>query len=185
MTMTSQPAFALTARTITTRHRYVDPHWYAAYTCANREKSVAASLAEREVEFFLPEYQSVRRWKDRRVTLQLPLFPGYIFLRVALRDRLRVLQIPGLVRLVGFGTEPTALPDQDVEILRSGLSQTSQMRPHPFLTVGRRVRIARGPLAGLSGVLKRRKNDYWVVVSVDIVQRSIIVDVEAADIVVA
>src|SRR5690348_1640448 len=80
----------------------LEQHWYAAYTCANHEKQVASQLDVRVVEHFLPLYGSVRRWKDRRVTLDLPLFPGYVFIRLALQDRLRVLEIPGVVRLVGF-----------------------------------------------------------------------------------
>ncbi len=97
-----------------------EPRWYAAYTCAQHEKRVAEQLVERTVEHFLPLYASVRRWKDRRVALELPLFPGYVFVRLALRDRLRVLQVPSVVRLVGFGGLPTALPDEQVEILRAG-----------------------------------------------------------------
>ena len=96
-----------------------EQHWYAAYTCAQHEKRVAAELGMREVEHFLPLYSSVRRWKDRRVTLDLPLFPGYVFVRLALRDRLRVVQIPSVVRLVGFSGLPTALPDEEMEILRT------------------------------------------------------------------
>src|SRR5258706_14691214 len=94
---------------------WAEQHWYAAYTCAQHEKRVAAELGMREVELFLPLYSSVRRWKDRRVTLDLPLFPGYVFARLALRDRLRVLQIPSVVRLVGFDGQPTALPDAEME----------------------------------------------------------------------
>src|SRR5262245_10028837 len=85
---------------------FVEQHWYAAYTCANREKRVATELGVRDVEHFMPLYSSVRRWKDRRVNLELPLFPGYVFVRLALRDRLRVLQIPSVVRLVGFNGLP-------------------------------------------------------------------------------
>src|SRR5580704_136550 len=99
-------------------------HWYAAYTSANHEKKVSVELGCRSVESFLPLYSSVRRWKDRRVQLQLPLFPGYVFVRLALRDRLRVVQIPSVVRLVGFGGLPTALPDTEIEILQSGFSQS-------------------------------------------------------------
>src|SRR6267378_5914263 len=109
----------------------VEPRWYAAYTCANHEKRVAAELGAREVEHFLPLYSSVRRWKDRRVNLDLPLFPGYIFVRFALRNRLRVIQIPSVVRLVGFGGYPTALPDTEMEIMRSGLSERLRAEPHP------------------------------------------------------
>jgi transcription antitermination factor NusG len=136
----------------------------------------------REVEHFLPLYSSVRRWKDRRVTLDLPLFPGYVFVRLALRERLRVLQIPSVVRLVGFGGLPTALPDTEMEILRTGLCQSLCAEPHPFLAVGQRVRITASPFAGLEGVLKRKKSNLRVVVSLELIQRSVAVDVDAADV---
>jgi len=160
----------------------VEPRWYAAYICANHEKRVAAELGAREVEHFLPLYSSVRRWKDRRVNLDLPLFPGYVFVRLALGDRLRVVQIPSVVRLVGFGGLPTALPDTEMEILRSGLSERLRAEPHPFLTVGRRVRITAGPFAGLEGILRRKKANLRVVVSLELIQRSVAVDVDAADV---
>ncbi len=161
---------------------WAEQHWYAAYTCANHEKRVAAELGMREVEHFLPLYSSVRRWKDRRVQLELPLFPGYVFVRLALRDRLCVLQIPSVVRLVGFHGLPTPLPDEEMEILRSGLCQSLRAEPHPFLTVGRRVRITNGPFAGLEGVLKRKKSSLRVVVTVELIQRSVAVDVDIADV---
>ena len=160
----------------------VQPHWYAAYTCAKHEKRVAADLGAREVEHFLPLYSSVRRWKDRRVQLEFPLFPGYVFVRLALRDRLRVLQIPSVVRLVGFNGLPAALPDTEMELLRSGLSERLRAEPHPFLTVGRRVRIKSGPFAGLEGILKRKKSNLRVVISLELIQRSVAVDVDAADV---
>ncbi len=162
---------------------FLEPHWYAAYTRAQHEKRVEAELGMREVEHFLPQYSSARRWKDRRVQLELPLFPGYVFVRLALRDLLRVLQIPSVVRLVGFNGQPTALPDTEMEIMRSGLSQSLRVEPHPFLTVGRRVRITAGPFAGLEGVLKRKKSNLRVVVSLELIQRSVAVDVDAADLV--
>jgi transcription antitermination factor NusG len=158
------------------------PHWYALYTCANHEKQVAAELEARTVEHFLPLYSSVRRWKDRRVTLDLPLFPGYVFVRLALPDRLRVVQIPSVARLVGFGGLPVALPDAEIAILRSGLSERLRAGPHAFLAVGRRVRIIGGPFAGLEGVLERRKNNLRVVVSLDLIRTSVAVDVDAADV---
>jgi len=156
--------------------------WYAAYTCANHEKRVAAELGTRDVEHFLPLYNSVRWWKDRRVTLDLPLFPGYVFARLALRDRMRVVQIPSVVRLVGFGGLPTALPDNEIEILQAGLSQSLRAGPHPFLAAGRHVRITGGPFAGLEGILKRRKSNLRVVVSLELIQRSVAVDVDATDV---
>ncbi len=161
---------------------FIEQHWYAAYTCAQHEKRVAAELGMRGVEHFLPLYSSVRRWKDRRMQLELPLFPGYVFVRLALRDRLRVVQIPSVVRLVGFSGQPAALPDSEIEIMRSGLSQGSGAEPHPFLTVGRRVRITTGPFAGLEGVLKRKKSSLRVIVTLELIQRSVAVDVDVADV---
>ena len=161
---------------------WTEPHWYAAYTCAKHEKRVATELAMREVEHFLPLYSCVRRWKDRRVSLDLPLFPGYVFVRLALRDRLRVLQVPSVVRLVGFNGWPAVLPDEELEILRSGLCPSLGAEPHPFLTVGRRVRITGGPFAGLEGILKQRKGCLRVVVSLDLIRRSVAVDVDATDV---
>jgi transcription antitermination factor NusG len=159
---------------------YVAVRWYAAYTSANHEKTVAEQLVVREVEHFLPLYDSVRRWKDRRVKLQLPLFPGYVFVRLALRDRLGVQQIPGVARLVGFNGLPASLPNEEIEALRSALVRGVSAEPHPFLTSGRRVRIEAGPLEGREGILIRRKGAFRVVLSIDLIQRSIMVDVDIA-----
>jgi transcription antitermination factor NusG len=159
-------------------------HWYAAYTCANHEKQVATQLDVRAVEHFLPLYSSVRRWKDRRVTLDLPLFPGYVFVRLHLQERLRVLEIPSVVRIVGFSGQPTSLPDEEIDIVRSALSRGLPAEPHPFVTVGRRVRIIRGPFAGLEGILKQKKSRLRAVVSLELIQRSIAVEVDIADILV-
>lgn len=156
--------------------------WYAAYTCAKHEKRVAEQFTQRSLENFLPQYGSVRRWKDRRVLLEFPLFPGYVFVRLALRERLRVLETPSVVRLVGFNGHPTALPDKEIEALRACVAAQIDAKPHPYFTVGRRVRIKSGPLAELEGVLVRRKNTLRVVLSLDLIARSAAVEVDAADI---
>ena len=116
------------------------------------------------------------------MNLELPLFPGYVFVRLALRDRLRVLQIPSVVRLVGFNGLPAALPDEELQILRSALAQSMRAEPHPFLTAGRQVRIVGGPFAGLEGVLKKKKSSLRVVVTLELIQRSVAVDVDIADV---
>jgi len=154
--------------------------WYAVYTRAQHEKRVAQLLAQRSVEHFLPIYETVHRWKDRKMCLQLPLFPGYLFVRIALIDRLRVLQVPSVVRLVGFNGGPTALADEEIEGLRRALAEGVRAEPHPYLRVGRRVRITAGPLAGREGILKRWRGDQRVVLSTDLIQRSILVDVDAS-----
>jgi transcription antitermination factor NusG len=157
--------------------------WYVAHTRSNHEKRVAEQLDRRAVEHFLPLYQSVRKWADRRKRLEIPLFPGYIFVRLPLQERLRVLEIPSVARLVGFDNLPTTLPDNEVEMLRNGLTGQLRAVPHPYLKVGRRVRIIRGPLENREGILLRNKGDFRVVLSVDLIMRSVAVEVGAEDIV--
>lgn len=161
---------------------FCEPQWYAAYTRAHHEKRVAEQLARRSVENFLPLYDSTRRWKDRRVQLQLPLFPGYVFVRLALRDHLQVLQIPSVVRMVGFSGHATVLADKEIQALRISTTIRLRAEPHPYLTVGRRVRIKRGPLEGVEGILIRKKNAFRVVLSIDLIMRSASVEIDAGDI---
>jgi len=160
---------------------FAEPHWYVAHTSANHEKRVTQQLLERSVEHFLPLYDSVRRWKDRRMKLQLPLFPGYVFVRLPLRDRLKVLQVPGVARLISFNGQPAALSDREVEALRAGLVKQLRAEPHPYLTAGRRVRVKRGPLEGVEGILIRKKNACRVVLSLDLIMQSASVEVDAGD----
>jgi transcription antitermination factor NusG len=161
---------------------YVEQRWYAAYTSANHEKRVAEQFDVRSVEHFLPLYESVRRWKDRRMKLQLPLFPGYVFVRLALRDRLQVLQVPGVAKLVGFSGTPTALPQGEIEALRASLGDGVRAEPHPYLTLGRRVRVRAGALAGLEGILVQRKKRARFVISLNLIQRSVAVEVDASEV---
>jgi len=155
--------------------------WYAAYTCARHEKHVARQLLDRAIESFLPTYRSVRRWKDRRKEIELPLFPGYVFVRLASDDRIRVLQIPGVVRFVGFSGKPARLENSEIESLRSGVVNGMQAEPHPFLKVGQRVRVKHGPLAGTEGILLRKKDHLRLVISLDLIMRSIATEVHAVD----
>jgi len=114
--------------------------------------------------------------------LQFALFPGYVFVRMALVDRLRVLQVPSVVRIIGFNGHLAALPDAEIEGLKNGLAGDVRAEPHPFLTVGSRVRIKAGPLEGREGILIRRKGSLRVVLSIELIQRSIVVDVDLADV---
>src|SRR5216684_9006423 len=111
---------------------FLEPRWYALYANVNHEKRVAQQLERRSVEHLLPLYESVRRWKDRRVRLQIPLFPGYVFVRLALRDRLPLLQIPSVVRLVSFDGQPAPLPEEDIQAIRNCLGRGHQVEPHPY-----------------------------------------------------
>lgn len=156
--------------------------WYAVYTRAQHQEQVATQMARREVESFLPRYESMRRWKDRRVVLNLPLFPSYVFVHLDLADRLKVLQIPGVVNLVAFGGIPCPIPDVEIEALQSCLACRVRMQPHPYLTVGRRVQVKSGPLEGLEGILVRRKNGYRLVLSIDSISSSVWVELDAVDV---
>jgi transcription termination/antitermination protein NusG len=158
---------------------YCEPRWYVAYTRSRHEKAVAGQLERKSIETFLPLYETVRRWKNGRHRVQLPLFPGYSFVRIALCDRLEVLKVPGVVRLVGFNGTPTPLADEEVESLRRALTEGLRAEPHPFLTIGQRVRITGGPLTDHEGILVRRKGSLRVVLSIDLIQRSILLDADA------
>jgi transcription antitermination factor NusG len=158
-----------------------EERWYAAHTSANHEKRVAEQLAARNVEHFLPTYSSVRRWKDRRVKLELPLFPGYVFVRMALRQRLHILNVRGVATLVSFCGIPASLPDPEIEGLRASLGRGVAAEPHPYLEAGKKVQLLSGPLAGLTGILVRRKNGARFVVSVNLIQRSLAVELNEAD----
>lgn len=158
------------------------PHWYAAYLHPRREKSVARQMQERGLHWFLPLYRSVRRWKDRRKEIELVLFPGYVFIYIALQDRLRVLQLPGVVRFVNFGGQPASLPDREVETLRAGLKENIYAEPHPYLPAGRRVQVIRGPFLGTHGILIRRKDKFRVVISLALITRAVSVEVDASDV---
>jgi transcription antitermination factor NusG len=160
---------------------YVKPRWYAAYTNANHEKRVAEQLGLRDVEHFLPLYTSVRRWKDRRVTLQMPLFPGYVFVHLAFRDRLQLLQIPGFVHLVSFGGQPVALPEEDIHALQYSQTRGHHFEPHPYLQAGLRARVKSGPLQGLEGIILRRKNRTRFILSFDLILRSVAVEIDETD----
>jgi transcription antitermination factor NusG len=160
---------------------YGQPHWYAIYTCANREKRVADQIAHRGFDHFLPQYESVRKWKDRKVRLQLPLFPGYLFVQLALRDRLRILEVPGVVRLVGFDGRPSPVPTLEVLRIREFLDRGFRAEPYPYLKIGRRVRIVRGPFEGMEGIVVRKKNCYRFVISLDLIMRSVATELDAVD----
>lgn len=152
------------------------PRWFAVHTRSRHEKSASEQLRCREVETFLPLYQSTRRWRNGDHDVQLPLFPGYTFVHIPLKDRLQVLKVPGVVRLIGFNGRPVPLEDEEVEGLRCALASGIKAAPHPYLTAGRRIRITAGPLNGRRGILIRRKGALRVVLSIELIQRSVLVD---------
>lgn len=158
------------------------PQWYALYTAPRHEKFVEEQMTRRGITCFVPLYRSMRRWKDRRKELALVLFPGYVFVKIALANRLQVLQLPGAVHLVSFNGQPAALPEEEIENLRTRLSGLRGIEPHPYLRVGRRVRVRSGPLQGLEGVIQRNKDHCRIVFSIHLIARSVAVEVDESDV---
>ena len=153
------------------------PVWLAAYTTPRHEKSVIRHLEVREVEYFLPLYKVERKWKNGcKVEVEFPVFPNYVFVHVDRRMSHRVLDAPGVVAFAGSGRMPACVPDSEIEWLRNELP-LRKFEPHPYLVVGSRVRIKSGPLAGMNGVLTRKKSALRVVLSIDLIRQSVAVEV--------
>jgi transcription antitermination factor NusG len=161
---------------------FPEQRWYALSVCPRHEKVVAAHLETRGVICFLPVYRSVRCWKDRRKELDMVLFPGYVFVNLDLRNRLYVLQAPGAVRFVSFQGHPVPVQDSELRPLALGLTAGLRAEPHPYLRRGRRVRVVRGPLADTEGILVRRKERFRLVLSVDLIMRSVMLEVDESDV---
>jgi transcription antitermination factor NusG len=158
------------------------PKWFALYTTPRHEKHVSEILMERRIENFLPLYRTTRQWKKSRpVVLELPLFPTYVFIHIAQQARASALGVPGVLSIVGSPQGPWALPDLEIEALRSGLIER-RIEPHPYLTVGERVRIKAGAMVGVEGILVRKKAEFRVVLSLDTIMRSVAVEVDARDV---
>jgi transcription antitermination factor NusG len=155
--------------------------WFAAYTTPRHEKHVGEVLAERNIESFLPLYRTVRQWKKSTpVTLELPLFPCYLFVRINRAARGAVLSLPGVVSIVGSPKEPWPLPQLEVEALRLG-AKLGKAEPHPYLRVGERVRIKAGLMAGVQGILVRKRNEFRFVLTLEAIMRSVAVEVDASE----
>jgi transcription antitermination factor NusG len=152
--------------------------WYAAYTKHQHEKRVADSFTNKGFEVFFPVYAAAHRWKDRTQMVTLPLFPCYIFLRTDLERKLEILRTPGVFGLVGNAGRATSIPDCDLEMVRKITTGRSRIAPHPYLKCGDRVRVCVGPLAGAEGILVQVKNRYRVVVSVELLQKAVAVEVD-------
>jgi transcription antitermination factor NusG len=174
---TTEPSKAEAATTVAATR-----NWYALYTVARHEKSVAEQMERQGVACFLPLYRSVRRWKDRRKELLLVLFPGYVFVQMTPENRLRVLQARGAVRIVSVNGQPAALPHEEIERLRERI-RAGKIEPHPYLCAGRRVRVRSGPLEGLEGIVQRRKDCCRVIFSIELIMRSVAVEVDEGDLV--
>lgn len=156
--------------------------WWVLYTRHQHEKVVAETLSAKGFEVFLPLYKSVRHWKDRTKKLSLPLFPCYVFVRGGLDRRLRAMTTPGVHMVLSNGERIALIPNEEIEAIQRAVEEPSRVEPHPFLNCGERIRVTRGCLEGVEGVLIRKKNQYRLVLSLDMLARSVAVEIDASDV---
>jgi transcription antitermination factor NusG len=161
-----------------------ESNWYAVHVKARHEKRVAAQFEEKRVCTFLPLLRQFHRWSDRQRKVEVPLFSCYAFVRMVqtIEERLKVLRTPGVLGFVGCERQGTPIPDQQIESLRTAMSENIPCFPHPFINAGRRVRIRGGSLEGMEGILVGRAGEKSLVVSVELLQRSVSIRVEGYDV---
>lgn len=172
----------VTLRCMETRTDLRSP-WCAVYTRHQHEKTIGEMLEAKGFEVFLPLYESTRRWKDRRKVISLPLFPCYVFVRGAHERRLPVLTTPGVHMIISRGERIATVPEEEIEAIRRIIDGQLSVEPHPFLRCGERVRVVRGSLQGVEGILTRKKNLYRLVLSVDMLAQAVSVEIDAFDVV--
>ena len=154
--------------------------WYAVYTRHQHERSVTQILAAKGLETLLPLYPAIRTWKDRTKLISLPLFPCYVFVKAGLDRRLDIVTTPGITALVSNARQLAAIAACEIEDVRRTVESGAHVEPHPFLKCGERVRVKRGPLAGLEGLLVRKKSIFRLVLSIDMLGKSVAVEIDSA-----
>jgi len=159
----------------------MNQRWFAVYTRSRHEKKVASLLEEKNIEVFLPLRKVLRRWKDRRKEIQLPLFSGYVFVRIGLQQRISILRTPGIVSILGDRGVPVEIPEQQIEAIRRVVQSDIKYDPYPYLKEGMRVTVVRGPLRGVEGVLVGKRKKHLLVLSVDLIQQSTALQVDISD----
>jgi transcription antitermination factor NusG len=158
-----------------------DTQWFAVSTTPRHEKRVSELMTGRNIETFLPVYRTERQWKKRPpVTLELPLFPSYVFVRVPYMSRGRVLSTPGVLSFVGNGRHAIAIPDAEINALRNGIEQY-RAEPHVYFAFGEKVKVKTGPLSGFTGTLIRQKTGARVVLTIDAIMQGVAVEIDLAD----
>jgi transcription antitermination factor NusG len=155
--------------------------WYAAYTYPRHEKAVFEQLIQKSVECYLPLCEEVHRWTDRSVRVQLPLLPGYVFVRIRLSERRNVLSVASVIRILSFNGHPQPLPESEIEALKRSLQHRRVERLPYYLSKGDKVRIKSGPLEGLEGIVERQKGRSRIVISINAIMNSVAVDLQADD----
>lgn len=153
-------------------------NWYAVHCRSRAEKKIALHFSCKQLEHFVPMYTAIGK---NRVSIQAPLFPGYLFVKISLAERLRVLETPGVVSLLGFGNETRRVSEAEMKRLRCIVARFT-VEPHPLLVLGQKVRIVRGALEGCEGILERKKGSFHVVITMEAIMRSFSLEVDVRDV---
>jgi transcription antitermination factor NusG len=161
-----------------------DPRWFAVWTRSRQEKMAAAMLGTLGVQHFLPLKPELRQWSDRKQTVDLPLFSGYLFVRMDPNkdSRLQVLKTPGVAGFVGNNAGPLPIPDQQIEDIRTVLTERVECTVLPLLEQGACVRVVRGPLAGVEGRLLQGNSTSRLLISIEMIHKSLAVSVARQDV---
>ena len=157
-------------------------NWYALFTRHQHEKSVALALSNKSHEVYLPLYRSVRQWQDRAKQIWLPLFPCYVFIRDGMDRQLQIVTTPGVLYIVGWGGRPTVVPHAQIDAIGRIIESCLRVETHPYLQCGDRVRVKTGPLMGLEGILTRKKGVAQLIVSMEMLGRSVAVEIDVLNV---
>lgn len=160
-----------------------DLRWYALLTKARHEKTVRDQLIGNGVEQFLPTIRRATQWKDRKAKVEVPLFACYCFARFRWHDKFTVLNVSGVLQIVGGGDRPEAIPEEEIDAVRAMMTSTLPYNAHPYLKEGTRVEVIRGPLQGVTGILLYNRRPCRLVISINLLQQAASVEIDADDVV--
>jgi transcription antitermination factor NusG len=154
--------------------------WYALYTYPRHERAVTENLEHQSIEAFLPSCLVKSQWKDRQVQISRAIFPCYVFARIGMNQKVKVMSIPSVIRIVAFNGAPAPIPDSEIEAVRLCLSNGARVERHSFLEVGERVRVRCGVFEGLEGIVLRHSNGCKLVVSIGLIHQAVALEIEAS-----
>lgn len=157
-------------------------HWYALRTKSRHEKLVRDQLDRQGIEPLLPTVKRLSQWKDRKQEVEVPLFPGYCFVRFSQREKTPVQKIVGVVEIVGSGSRPEPIPEEEIDGLRRLMTSILPYDPHPYLHEGMTVEVVRGPLQGVHGILLRKEKRHRLVIGVRVIQQAAAVEIDVNDV---
>jgi transcription antitermination factor NusG len=158
------------------------PHWYALYTRPRFEKKVDFTLRKKGLESYLPLQTIFRQWSDRRKKIEEPLFSGYVFVRIPLRDRIFAVQTDGVVRMVSFNGTPSPIPDAEINAIKNILERADCFETTQYLAIGNRVEVIRGPFKGVRGLLSEHRGRKRLLIGIEQIRQAISVEVSEADV---